>query len=434
MTERKKNKQTRTTNLFINNLTLTIMKKNLLILAVAGLALASCSNDETVAVNQGDAISFRPLMSNVTRSTDITTSNLQAFYVTANKITTSVTPYFGAAPAVAFTAITTVNGDNLSTSATYTSESKYYWPSDGKLDFIAFAPALEEGYIARTDSTNFTITAKATPSQQTDFVYAVTRNKVKGDNGNVTTLNFRHAQSKVIIKLKNSSKTLDITVRNVAIGNILPTGAFNPVYKTAEGSQIGFSTNGSTISNSTDAESGYYLTGSAWTPSGTAVAYTQEAGTTSYPVWSGSGDISETALPSEMILIPQALTAGTAYESNGSFAKPYISVELKIQNHTDNSYIVGAADGENQYVTAMWPLTAITWLPGHKYTYTVDLSGGGYYTTNKAETDTNLDPILEGAEIKFVGVNVDAWLDGDATSVYTGATPPTANQGLPVVP
>ena len=43
------------------------MKKKLLILAVAGLALASCSNDETVAVNESDAISFRPLINNATR-------------------------------------------------------------------------------------------------------------------------------------------------------------------------------------------------------------------------------------------------------------------------------------------------------------------------------------------------------------------------------
>ena len=44
------------------------MKKNLLILAAAALAFAACSNDETIAVNQGDAIVFRPVVDRTTRS------------------------------------------------------------------------------------------------------------------------------------------------------------------------------------------------------------------------------------------------------------------------------------------------------------------------------------------------------------------------------
>jgi len=46
------------------------MKKKLLILAVTGLALASCSNDQTVAVNQNDSneISFRTLVDGTTRT------------------------------------------------------------------------------------------------------------------------------------------------------------------------------------------------------------------------------------------------------------------------------------------------------------------------------------------------------------------------------
>ena len=50
------------------------MKNKLLILAVAGLALASCSNDETVAsqVNSGASeISFRTNVNGVTRAADI---------------------------------------------------------------------------------------------------------------------------------------------------------------------------------------------------------------------------------------------------------------------------------------------------------------------------------------------------------------------------
>ena len=116
-----------------------------------------------------------------------------------------------------------------------------------------------------------------------------------------------------------------------------------------------------------------------------------------------------------MILIPQALTVATAYStasSGSSFNGAYITVELKIQDAQDH-YIAGS---EGAYVTAMWPLTALTWLPGHKYTYTVDLAGGGYYTTNQ-DSDADLDPILENAEIKFVNVTIDSWIDATGIDV-----------------
>ena len=43
-----------------------------------------------------------------------------------------------------------------------------------------------------------------------------------------------------------------------------------------------------------------------------------------------------------------------------------------------------------------------------KYTYTIDLAGGGYFETNQ-DTNEDLDPIFENAVIKFVSVTVDAW-------------------------
>ena len=84
------------------------MKKKLLILAVAAVALASCSNDETIAsqaTSESNTISFRPLMNNVTRAADIDagsgTYGLQTlgFTVFAN-VGSSETNYF---PETAFT-------------------------------------------------------------------------------------------------------------------------------------------------------------------------------------------------------------------------------------------------------------------------------------------------------------------------------------------
>lgn len=374
------------------------MNKKLFIFAIAALGFAACSNDEVVEINQGEAINFRPLVNNVTRaqSIDATEIQTQGFNVTAITNGTS-TAYFS-------------NADYTwnSTSSTYTCATKYYWPSEGSLDFYAYSP-ISSTYvgtgkqIVKTDYKTFDVTPSATPSEQVDFVYANTNAKTKGTDGKVTTLNFRHAESNIVIQLKNTATDLHFTVNDVAIGYILPTAQF---------AYTG-STNGTTTTTNTDAASGYYLTG--WgTPTGARTSYSQTAGTTAY-----AASASATALSSNMILIPQELSVATQYSaaaSGSSFDGAYISVELKIQDTSDH-YLAGTS---STYVTAMWPLTSITWLPGHKYTYTVDLKGGGYYLTNN-DSDIELDPVLEGAEIQFASVTVDEWITtspaGDQTVI-----------------
>lgn len=399
------------------------MNKKTFFLAIAALGLAACSNDDVVEINQSledsNTITFRPMTTGITRANvnDITTTNLSSFYVTANIAGTPVTNYFGGgeeAPETYTDAnIGTGEGKHPSTAGTYTSSTKHYWPSTGKLDFIAFAPATGSG-ITRTDSTHFSVTPNATPSAQQDFLYAVVRDQTKAANGTGVVLNFRHALSKVVIKLKNSSSDLHFTVKDVAINYILPTGAFAPVYRTDD--QIGFSTNGTTISNTTEGnDNGYYITGAAWVASGAYRSYSQTAGTTAYATGA-----SASALTNDMILIPQALTVDDKYYHadqtpsaiNDPFNGACITVELKIQD-VDDHFIVGTSES---YVTAMWPLTALTWLPGHRYTYTVDLAGGGYYTTNQ-NTNEDLDPILDNSEIKFVNVTIDNWIDAADISV-----------------
>ena len=60
------------------------MKKEFLFAAMAVAALASCSNDEVVDVNNGGGISFRASLDKaVTRANVTNLSNLGAFNVTA---------------------------------------------------------------------------------------------------------------------------------------------------------------------------------------------------------------------------------------------------------------------------------------------------------------------------------------------------------------
>ena len=113
------------------------MNKKLFFLAIAALGLAACSNDDVVEINQSledaNTISFRPVVTNVTRATDITASSLQTSGFTVFATETGK-PYSGegSGPYFPETSFTYSAG-------TYTSATKYYWPSTGKLDFIALS-------------------------------------------------------------------------------------------------------------------------------------------------------------------------------------------------------------------------------------------------------------------------------------------------------
>lgn len=398
------------------------MKKYYFILAAAALGFASCSNDETIesaALSESNEIGFRAFTTGMTRAVDASFSTAgDQFKVTAFEAenVTAEKKYFANET---FT---------RQSDGTFTSTNKHYWPSNVNLDFYAWQPAtLSAG---TGDYTSFEITPDAAAANQIDFVYAVTKDwgkvnstathVIDGSTVKEVAINFRHAESKIVLKIKNTNSNMKITVEKASICGILNKGTFT----------WNQSTNGATPTSTTAADTDDNTTGSdghvfyldgTWN--------TSTASSTSYEQSVGAVVTTETQVGADWILIPQTLTQRTQYEgsslspSASQYAGPCIKVNLKIQNNVaggSDAYIVGDAD---TYVTAMWPIKTITWLPGHMYTFTVELSGGGYYTENTVG-DEKLDPILGGLEIMFANVTVDAWLpeDGD---VYTGATPST---------
>ena len=422
------------------------MKKSLFILAAALAVCYSCSNDETVEVNKGNAISFRPVVNKMTRAADanLTTTG---FRVTATKTADATKVYFR-----------NVDFTSSTPATTFTSATKYYWPSSYNLDFFAYAPISTElvgeadkqiipwetttpGYDANSFTT-FKVTPATAAAEQVDFVYANTDawGKIDQDPTNAgththfidgtpegVTINFRHTESKVAIKLYNSnSSNITVLVRDVSICNINTVGVFT----------YDDSGNTDTQNTTTTAADGNIFAQSLWTPS-TPGFYTQTVASAENE--DDFNVASATQFGEDWILIPQSLTYATAYDNTKSTPYPFAGACLKIRLQIKNAggeseFIVGGtastggADSDG-YVTALWPLSAPAggWIPGTKYTYTVDLAGGGYWENNETG-DQALDPILAGAEIKFVTVTVDTWDEVDG-SVYTGATPST-----PVVP
>ena len=399
-------------------------KNNLLILAVAALGFAACANDETTAVNEklaeSNEISFRALNSGMMRGIDVDQAYLEG---AGNGFKVRATLTSGGAQYFPETQYTYSGG-------TYTSTQKYYWPQTEALDFFAWAASGSD--VTHTANTYvFTVTPNAAAASQSDLVVACTTSKTKtgtydpsdvynpsagsktsqyGANG--VPLNFRHAGTKVTITLiNNNTAGLDFVIRDASICNVKGSGEFT------------FDPSTATDGNTTTSNGGSTLDIAQWNTSTVPATASYSQAITSL-----------TTLAQDWILIPQTFTYPTQYndaDASDAFTGPCIKVSLKIKNHGSEIYIVGSASGTNDgYVTAMWPLSAPAsgWLPGKKYTYTVDLAGGGYYEKNETG-DMGLDPILDGAEIKFVTVTVDEWPAGDATNVYTGATPST-----PVVP
>ena len=369
------------------------MKKRLFFLPMVAIMMAACSSNETIEVNEnkGDLISFRPIVKGVTRAADADlSSDATSFNVEAFNTGTTTSPYFS-------------NVTYTNSGGTFTSATKYYWPTNN-LDFYAYSP-ISSGQFVKTDFRTFTITPSATVSEQVDFIYANTNNKGKGSSGEVTTLNFRHAGAKIVVKVKNSAPNLKFEISGWKLGYLDNTATFtygDATSTDASNAQLAFS---DWSGNSDQSANNTYSTTFTANPIAAAqsTAYFLEK--------NGTPSTTTTDESLNMILIPQTLSAATAYASTTAGAKPngsYIALKMVIKNNTTAGETVADATANDKW--AMWPIGGYNWEPGKKYTYTIDLAGGGYYETNK-DSDTDLDAILEGAEIKFVSVSVDGWTD-----------------------
>ena len=370
------------------------MKKRLFFLPMVAIMMAACSSNETIEVNEnkGDLISFRPIVKGVTRAADISTDNLTSFVVNAKQAGGS-TSYFD-------------NGVFNKSGSVFVSESKYYWPASGSLDFYAYSPS-GNSQVNYSGYKTFTVTPSTTIADQVDFVFAATMNKSKEDYGaSGVPLNFRHTGAKIACYVKNSSTTLKFDVYGWKVGYICPAATFTFSDANTDGNNDG---------------SGTTLTPEQWGNRTDASIGTEYESTFSVNQIGQSG---ATSLDGEMILIPQAITAASGYASASAGANlngTYIAVKLKIRNN-DSAGTIIADDGADGAFWAIWPIGGYNWEPGKKYTYTIDLAGGGYYETNQEGTDGNLDPILEGAEIKFATVTVDGWADVEKSPAVNLAT------------
>lgn len=394
------------------------MKKNLFLFAAAAVALglASCSSDETIenaALSESNAISFRPLMEGVTRTANA--AGVKSAFESGDAISVyaeyNSSKYFQ---------------DNFtSDGSTFSSTNKYYWPSDVATNNVTFTaiwgsslttPALTIGSTAG----NFTeYTPDAAAANQEDILIA---KHVSSTKESPVVMNFRHALSQIVVNAKNTNPNLKVTITGVRIGYI----------KTASSS---FTYTGG-VTDTKDAanvaQSDWTLVDFAGTPTTTtANDYKYDQTVSSLALVGNTSDTGhELTGTTSWILLPQNMTnadtdtdgtpnyattkTGTKGTANPDFAGAYLALKMTIENYNGAS-ATGTIVAEQW---CYWPITQ-AWNPGYKYTYTINVAGGGYEPED-TDNDGEGDPVLDGAVIVFSpSCTIDAW-DPQAVDVSGG--------------
>ena len=379
------------------------MKKYFFLAAIAAIGLASCSSDETIAsqaTSESNEISFRPLTNGTTRAVE------KAAFVSADVInvwsTLGASSYFDN---INFT----YDGTSFKSAANQT----YYWPSSisssNKVSFFATYGATQSaaGQLA-----------SATYDGETDILFAKKEFEAKPSDG-VGTLNFRHALSEIEVKAKNSNASLEVVITGARIGYVAKTASFSY-------------SGGVTDQNTNDwknAGSATLIVQNDWsktTPTSPSADVYEKATSVSKTLTGVQGASEITGLTPWM-LVPQSLalstsptnysqkykttTKGTA-SSEANLNCAYIALKMAIKNNDASKTSIVAEQW------CYWPITT-SWDPGKKYTYVVDVAGGGYQPTNvDEEAADDLDPVLRNLVIQFNPCTIDVWvtdLDGDST-------------------
>lgn len=361
------------------------------------MAMASCSQDETIGINHdGDEITFNVVTNNATRAAGVyCNQNLPGgFYVSAiSDGKTYIDKDY----------VTGENGNWTNTSGTR------YWP-ETPVDFYAHVNG-GDAYKWNNGSPKFEgFTVNNTVGSQVDLLYAVKKNQSK-TNGTVN-LNFRHALSQIVFQAKNTNANLYVEIAGVSVANVGGTNTFTFPSENTETNIEDHDENADGVYE--DGEFGDITDGLNW---GTWATLTQ--GTEQYDV-----DFEKTPVPgtntlvalttkndpkkeynsNAMLLLPQKTTAWkpetyprpTAEGNTGS----YLLVDCAIFNVAGTDYAEGnevclwGELQEGKWTTKELAIpVAFDWQQGKKYVYTLVFGegNGGY---NPDPEDPNPEPVL----------------------------------------
>lgn len=348
------------------------------ILATFALALSSCSADDSptdIPTSKSDRQIRFGASTEMSRA-DITTNNLTSFNVYA---------YTGTAtsPKVFMDNVTvTKNATNV-----WTYSPVEYWPAKESVDFYAYAPA---GWLG--SATPVVPIPYDNSEAVTDIVYAVNPN-LTGNTGSPNAqvlFNFRHALSKVTVKLSSTNTTLQVKVTNVALAHISTKGNFH---------FPGISTSGDVTPNSV----GHWTDQN--TPS-TYIYHMSQAADDIITLTSTPNDLSssDATLGGPKYLLPQTLV----WNNNGSDSDTYLTVMCSVydahtgtklwpnENTPTENIVEGSTFGDGLLKFALSTAAFNEWQPGYQYVYNVVINsnsemGAIEFGDPSVETFVNVD-------------------------------------------
>lgn len=397
------------------------------------MAMASCSQDETIGINHdGDEITFNVVTNNATRAADVyCNQNLPGgFYVSA--ISDGKTY-------IDKDHVTGSNGNWTNTSGTR------YWPETA-VDFYAYVNAgtsykwsVNEGK-ATAKFENFAV--NGTVADQVDLLYAVKTGQEKAD-GKVN-LNFRHALSQIVFQAKNTNANLYVEIAGVSVANVGGTNTFTfPSVNTENNiDHKDYDTNGNGVYDETG-EFGSITYDESWgtwdnLTSGTE-KYDVDFDKTSVPgnntlvALTTKNDPSKEYNSNAMLLLPQKTAAWdpetnprpTAAGNKGS----YLLVDCAIFNVAGTDYaegddvcLWGEQNEEGAWTTKELAIpVGFDWQQGKKYVYTLVFGegNGGYNPDPDPEDPDPVDPEPVLVPITFE-ITVDEFVPVDGGEIESG--------------
>lgn len=367
------------------------MNKAIYFVAAASLALASCSNDETLDMGNQKGISFRTVAGLNSRVAEVTQSNLKGM---------SVTAYESGADAAYFT---DVNYTREGQTNTFVSNPEYNWLRGKTLNFLALATSADTWTAAKdvtfdkATNTYKTVLTDYTPdadiSKHQDLMIG-TASGTENNDANGLDLTLKHILSQIEVRAKNTNTAYVYSIKGVRIVAVKGTGTYTSTETTPwtpkENSKVKYEV--------------VYDDAKELTAEGMSVMKTE-------------GD--------NAMLIPQYVTGwiagsigSTANDFDSYTGGTYISLLLNVKSATGMYiYPAGSTDAAKTYGWAAVSTNNTVWNSGKKYIYTLDLSKGcgsvdpvdpGTGVTPDGTKDPEKGDKIFGDPIKF-DVTVAGW-------------------------
>ena len=368
--------------------------KFIIVSAVLGFCMASCSNDEldSLTTSSQNAIGFNVLTNAASRATIIDQDNLNGTDFNVYAYTNSGAAFMGTNDLdLGYGGINIINENN---SWQYANPADLrYWPAE-ELNFYAVNPTntmpdnIRQFYGWNFSSSKQIITytcvdeygsTQSTPTPNIDVMYAIAKGQTKDKNGGKVKFNFKHILSQVAFQAKVEYASMEVNISQILINNAKFAGTFTIPTDGKDATNENWEAKIAQDGNNKDA-----LTFSAYKSTGTNVVVDKNH----------MGDNAvNISLNKPMLVIPQKLTAWSVKDDDKSIEqtngkkRAYLCIKCSIKQN--GVYVFGS---ETSHSVLYLPFSA-DWQPGKRYIYTI-IFGGGY----DADGNKVLNPIEFEAE------------------------------------